>query len=105
MPRITGLPAISCSGMIAARHLPKICGRPSLVSDPSLMKCLEVRMKNLNEPRKRDNEVIPFEHRPSPQRDRTAPLLPTRQIDDLHERWTLIQSSFVDEPRKAVEEA
>jgi len=53
-------------------------------------------MKNLNEPRKRENEVIPFER---------STAVPPRQMDDLHGRWTTIQSSFVDGPREAVEEA
>ena len=34
-----------------------------------------------------------------------APLLPQQALDDLHRRWTDIQSRFVDEPRRAVEEA
>jgi hypothetical protein len=33
------------------------------------------------------------------------PLLPTDEIDDLDERWTRIQSDFVDEPREAVQSA
>jgi len=53
-------------------------------------------MKNLNEPRKRDGDVIPFERQN---------VIPVRQSEELHNRWTAIQSSFVDSPRKAVEEA
>lgn len=52
-------------------------------------------MKNLNEPRKSDPEVIPFEPRS----------VSPRQMDNLREVWTAIQASFVDEPRTAVEEA
>ena len=64
-------------------------------------------MKNLNEPRKPLNEdVIPFELRAAAQREtKTAPDIPARQMDDLRGRWNTIQSSFVDEPRKAVEQA
>jgi len=74
-------------------------------------------MKNLNEPLKRDEDtsreemmqkadtadVIPFE-RAAEQR-RTGALLPKRQVDELQTRWATVQTSFVDEPRKAVEDA
>lgn len=34
-----------------------------------------------------------------------APLLPRDALDELRERWTHVQSRFVDEPRRAVEHA
>jgi len=37
--------------------------------------------------------------------DGRTPLLPQQALDDLHRRWTDIQSRFVDEPRRAVEQA
>jgi len=64
-------------------------------------------MKNVNEPHReqREKEVIPFERRtPTPQ-ETTGSILPARQVQELRERWTAIQSRFVDEPRKAVEDA
>lgn len=63
-------------------------------------------MKNLNEPRKKE-EVVPFERKgPVAEHDTTKDsLIPTRQVEDLRQRWTTIQSQFVDEPRKSVEEA
>jgi len=51
---------------------------------------LEVRMKNLDESR----EPKPHES-----------MIPARQSEELRERWMTIQSNFVDEPRKAVEDA
>lgn len=57
-------------------------------------------MKNLNEPR--ENIV------PASQRNRTeygAAFLPKQQADDLRYQWGVIQASFVDEPRQAVEAA
>ena len=70
-------------------------------------------MKNLNEPRRNMNEpldidqpqktspeVVPFERRTA-----GGSLIPQRQMGEMRERWTGIQSSFVDEPRKAVQEA
>jgi len=32
-------------------------------------------------------------------------MIPARQSEELRERWMTIQSNFVDEPRKAVEDA
>jgi|SoiMetStandDraft_2_1073263.scaffolds.fasta_scaffold819225_1 hypothetical protein len=63
-------------------------------------------MKNLNEPHKRDEnvqeaEVVPFQRRSSA----GEPLIPKQQIDQLRTRWNSIQTNFVDQPRKAVEDA
>lgn len=77
-------------------------------------------MKNLNEPRKDANElqdrdpfrktepeVVAFQRPTLGEIERTSPgsLIPQRQMGELSGRWTSIQSSFVDEPRKAVQEA
>ncbi len=35
----------------------------------------------------------------------TAPLFPNQELDELRNRWNGIQTAFVDEPRKAVEQA
>jgi hypothetical protein len=37
--------------------------------------------------------------------DLTGPLLPADRVQELRSRWNTIQTGFVDEPRKAVEEA
>jgi hypothetical protein len=63
-------------------------------------------MKNLNEPHKRDEkiqeaEVVPFQRRSSA----GEPLVPKRQVEELRTRWSSIQTNFVDQPRKAVEDA
>jgi len=63
-------------------------------------------MKNLNEPRKRDErveeaEVVPFQRRNSA----GEPLIPKQQIEQLRTQWNSIQTNFVDQPRKAVEDA
>ena len=34
-----------------------------------------------------------------------APLFPSNELDDLRNRWSAVQTAFVDEPRKAVEQA
>jgi hypothetical protein len=64
-------------------------------------------MRNLNEPHResREPEVVPFERRSPSPKETIGSLLPARQVQELRERWTAIQSRFVDEPRKAVEEA
>lgn len=37
--------------------------------------------------------------------DTAAPLFPNRELDDLRSRWNTVQTAFVDEPRRAVEQA
>lgn len=34
-----------------------------------------------------------------------APLFPANELDELRNRWSSVQTAFVDEPRKAVEQA
>ena len=34
-----------------------------------------------------------------------APLFPNNELDELRNRWTTVQAAFVDEPRRAVEQA
>jgi len=68
-------------------------------------------MKNLNEPRKPgqpvqpEGEVISMQERRSAMSLAEQSLMPKRQTEDMRERWKTIQASFVDEPRKAVQEA
>lgn len=70
-------------------------------------------MKNLNEPRRpvqsegevMPGEVIPMESRRSAKIVSSQPSIAGRETEDLRTRWTTIQANFVDEPRKAVEEA
>jgi hypothetical protein len=80
------------------------------------MKNLNEPRKNMNEPqgdmvdpRKNDPDIIPFERerRTAIERDASGSgsLIPQRQMGELRGRWTNVQSSFVDEPRKAVQEA
>jgi hypothetical protein len=38
-------------------------------------------------------------------REGTAPLFPSNELEELRERWNGVQAAFVDEPRKAVENA
>jgi hypothetical protein len=38
-------------------------------------------------------------------RDGATPLFPENELGDLRDRWSKIQTDFVDEPRKAVEQA
>src|SRR5262245_12311611 len=75
------------------------------------MKFLEVRMKNLNEPHRTgppapqpEGEVISLKERRTAAPQDQA-LVPKLQIEEMRNRWTTIQASFVDEPRKAVQEA
>ena len=74
-------------------------------------------MRNLNEPlkqtpsegevkRKRsEGEVISLESRRSATAGTTEQPNEKRAIEDLRGQWTEVQASFVDEPRKSVEQA
>jgi len=71
-------------------------------------------MKNLNEPRetvrpegtaKPEGEVISMQERRGAVPQAEQALMPKRQTEDMREHWKAIQASFVDEPRKAVQEA
>jgi len=68
-------------------------------------------MKNLNEPhrdlpveKRSEAEVISMEGRRMNTRNEGS-LVGTRQMEELRGRWSGIQSSFVYDPRKAVQEA
>jgi len=69
-------------------------------------------MKNLNEPRKPgpqaaqpEAEVISLQERRTAVPHADQSLMPKRQTEEMRDRWKMIQASFVDEPRKAVQEA
>jgi hypothetical protein len=62
-------------------------------------------MKNLNERRNREQDVVPFERRETGPSTTGSTLISNRQIQDLRERWMNIQASFVDEPKHSIEEA
>jgi len=68
-------------------------------------------MKNLNEPRRPEHiehmegEVISLAERRNTAMPGETTLMPKRQTEDMREHWKAIQASFVDEPRKAVQEA
>ena len=67
-------------------------------------------MKNVNEPRSDISAEIPPEAPIIPMGGvrKTAtepPLIPKRELEDLRARWIGLQSTFVDNPRKAVEDA
>jgi len=59
-------------------------------------------MKNFNEPHK---DVVPFQRRSRTDDEASGVFLPKTQMEELRSQWTRIQTSFVDEPRKAVEDA
>jgi hypothetical protein len=72
-------------------------------------------MKNLNEPHRPaqppmqpaqpEGEVISLEERRAGVLHDEESLIAKRQVENMRERWKMIQASFVDEPRKAVQEA
>jgi hypothetical protein len=64
-------------------------------------------MRNLNEPRKTEDAEVrnaPVEIRPV-HTESPRTLFSRQQAEDLQSRWSTIQTSFIDEPRRAVKEA
>jgi len=64
-------------------------------------------MKNLDEPLNTMNaetRPIPIET-PAQHPENAQSLLPKQQCDELRSRWDTIQTSFIDEPRRAVKDA
>jgi len=57
----------------------------------------------LAEARTRDQEQIASSEVAT--RVDTAPLFPNNELEDLRSRWSDVQGAFVDEPRRAVEQA
>jgi hypothetical protein len=45
------------------------------------------------------------EHERADEGQQPAALFPAEEADELHRRWDSVQAGFVDEPRRAVEEA
>ena len=54
---------------------------------------------------RKETIVLPAETSAGARADAHAPLFPENELTDLRSRWDKAQSLFVDEPRKAVEEA
>jgi hypothetical protein len=69
-------------------------------------------MKNLNEPHRdvpaetlsTDPQVVPIGTLRA-KNPGDPPLIPKRETEDLRLRWIAVQSTFVDNPRKAVDDA
>ena len=61
-------------------------------------------MRNLNEPRKNDPMETQPEARVISMENRRT-VTSSNPMEDLRSRWAAIQASFVDNPRKAVQEA
>lgn len=79
-------------------------------------------MRNLNEPlennpeditadsavnseRQEENRVISLEERQRAKLETKQTLITNRDLEALRARWTNVQTSFVDEPRRAVKDA
>jgi hypothetical protein len=52
-----------------------------------------------------DRNVLNTEQRSMDAEANSTPLFPGSELEDLRRRWSDIQTAFVDEPRKAVEQA
>ena len=52
-----------------------------------------------------ESAVTAFPSTPKTADSAPAPLFPNNELDDLKNRWSTVQAAFVDEPRRAVEQA
>ncbi len=73
------------------RSKPVLTGRPSgEISQPSVP-TISSDVRNTNTDLRNTTEA--------------TPLFPNNELDDLRKRWSTVQTTFVDEPRSAVEQA
>ena len=68
--------------------------------------------RSVNQPRgpqavgvERGSDTAEPSFEPGARTNESAPLFPSNELESLRTRWKEIQTAFVDEPRKAVEEA
>jgi hypothetical protein len=66
---------------------------------------LETDRLNANSRPQSEGEVVSFEERRNSKEENENQLIQKRQMEELRARWTTIQAGFVDEPRKAVQDA
>lgn len=62
------------------------------------------RTSNVGEPTRELEKREATTRTPAPA-DKTTPLFPENEVTNVRNRWTEIQTAFVDEPRRAVEQA
>jgi hypothetical protein len=62
-------------------------------------------LANAGENRQPPQQPAPQVADPQVRDDTSTPLLPTEEIGELRRQWDSIQTGFVDEPRRAVEDA
>src|SRR4030095_5614873 len=101
-------PVRSSLAIAAPRPLPRNCEPLSSITEPCSTIYLEGTMKNLDRPPRPEDtgaEPIPLEPRTKVQAEVAESLVPKRQVEELRSRWSTIQESFIDEPRKAVKDA
>jgi predicted phage tail protein len=70
-----------------------------------LKKDLDLTTKDITEKVRTERDVIAFRRDKIVESATSTALLPESEAEALHTRWDAVQSTFVDEPRKAVEEA
>jgi hypothetical protein len=67
----------------------------------------ETRPEGADSGRRQPVEITAGQRRqtPAPSTTEATPLFPDQELPELRNRWDSIQAGFVDQPRKAVEEA
>src|SRR5262245_6583375 len=113
MRRTIGKRTESLLAIAAAKPRPTSCEPLSCITEPSLTIYSEVTMKNLDESPRREEgrgEPVPIQKRdaqpqPQPQPEAPQSLLLKQQVDEFRQRWSAIQTAFIDEPRRSVKDA
>jgi hypothetical protein len=75
--------------------------RPTQISNETMDAGRDPKFPDL----RKETIVLPAETNAAAPADGHAPLFPENETNDLRSRWDKAQGMFVDEPRKAVEEA
>jgi len=75
------------------RPKPVLAGRPSASEEIA-----QSSQENIRSEARNDNAI-------NANSAESAPLFPNNELEDLRSRWSGVQTAFVDEPRKAVEQA
>jgi hypothetical protein len=66
---------------------------------------LTERSSSVGEIAQQTTENVSSDNNATRKADDATPLFPNNELEDLRSRWSGVQTAFVDEPRKAVEQA
>jgi hypothetical protein len=73
-----------------------------IMNNPGDQNMTTADLANAGQPAAVNEQAV---RQPAPADSGATPLLPENEVGDLRSRWDNIQTSFVDEPRRAVQDA